>query len=86
MAFVYILECSDGTYYTGMAKDVHQRLEQHNSGRGAKYTRGRRPVRLVYSEETETIGAALRREKQIQRLPRRKKIKLIQTAVFKPPD
>ena len=77
MAFVYIVRCADGTYYTGMSTDVERRVQQHNSGRGAKYTRGRRPVELVYCEEKETISAALKREKQIQGMKRDKKTLLI---------
>lgn len=79
MAFVYIVRCADGTYYTGTAGDLDRRLDQHNSGRGAKYTRGRRPVQLVYWEQMDTIGKALSREKQIQRMPRSKKIVLVQS-------
>ncbi|MDZ7724700.1 MAG: GIY-YIG nuclease family protein [candidate division KSB1 bacterium] len=79
MAFVYIVRCADGTFYTGMATDVERRVQQHNSGRGAKYTRGRRPVELVYCEERETVGKALRREKEIQKMNRHKKSELIKS-------
>ncbi|MCP3866900.1 MAG: GIY-YIG nuclease family protein [Gammaproteobacteria bacterium] len=65
--YVYILECVDGTLYTGIAKDVASRVKQHNHGKGAKYTRGRIPVQLVYQEAVECHGDALRREMQIKR-------------------
>ena len=77
MSYVYILECADGTFYTGWTTDLKRRIDEHNSGRGAKYTRGRRPVRLVHSEEYDTDSAAMRREKAIQKMTRREKLKLI---------
>jgi putative endonuclease len=77
MAFYcYILECSDGTYYTGWSIDPERRLIQHNRGRGARYTRSRRPVRLVYVEELPGKGAALKRERAIKALSRPQKQKL----------
>jgi putative endonuclease len=77
MAFYcYILECSDGTYYTGWSTDPQRRLREHNSGRGARYTRSRRPVRLVYQEQLPDKRAALKRERAIKALSRPKKIKL----------
>jgi len=75
--YCYILECSDGTYYTGWSKDPEQRLIQHNRGTGARYTRSRRPVRLVYVEELPDKVTALKRERAIKALPRAKKQKLI---------
>ncbi len=66
---VYIIRCADGTLYTGIAKDIESRLAQHNAGQGAKYTRGRLPVRLIYHEPAANRGAALRRELEIKRLP-----------------
>ena len=66
--FVYIVECSDHTLYTGVATDMDARLVEHNAGRGAKYTRTRLPVTLVYSEEAEDRSAALRREYAIKRM------------------
>lgn len=78
MAVVYILQCADGTLYTGWTMDLEQRLQAHNSGKGARYTRGRRPVRLVYREEQPTRSAAQRREAAIRRLPRAGKLKLIE--------
>jgi putative endonuclease len=78
--FVYIVRCADGTLYTGYARDPGGRAEVHNTGRGARYTAGRRPVQLVYSETFETHGDALRRERQIKRLPRTGKEALIARA------
>jgi len=65
---VYIVECSDHTLYTGVATNMNTRLAEHNAGRGAKYTRTRLPVTLVYSEEAEDRSAALRREYAIKRM------------------
>jgi putative endonuclease len=76
--YCYILECSDGTFYTGWSTDPQRRERQHNLGRGARYTRDRRPVRLVYVEELPDKPSALRRELRIKRLPREKKLKLIE--------
>lgn len=71
--------CSDGTLYTGIAKDLAKRIEAHNSGKdGARYTRYRRPVKLVYSEKVESKPAAARLEYQIKRLSRTKKKELIE--------
>lgn len=75
--FVYILECSDGTLYTGYTNDLDGRLKKHNDGKGAKYTKNRRPVKLLYSEMYETKSEALKREYSIKRLNRNKKISLI---------
>ena len=71
--FVYILRCADGTFYTGCTKDPRAREKAHNDGRGARYTSGRRPVRLVYVEACDSLGAALTREHQVKRLKRSKK-------------
>jgi putative endonuclease len=84
MYSVYILQCADGTYYTGIALDPDGRLAAHNSGRGAKYTRARRPARLVYQENGYTKSAALKREKEIKSLARAEKIKLLKTQRFLP--
>lgn len=65
---VYVVECADGTLYTGIATDVEARLARHNDGKGARYTRGRRPVRLLHVEEVADRPAALRREHAIKRL------------------
>lgn len=75
--WVYILRCADGTLYTGITDDVERRLAAHNSGKGAKYTRGRGPVELVYREEAADKSAALRRELAIKRLSRAEKLALI---------
>lgn len=74
---VYILECRDGTYYTGITDDLQRRIHAHNTGKGAKYTRGRGPVILCYREECADHGAALRREAAIKRLTRQQKQTLI---------
>jgi putative endonuclease len=71
--YCYILECSDGTFYTGWSTNPERRLKQHNGGYGARYTRSRRPVKLVYTEEHPTQKAAMRRETVIKRLPHAKK-------------
>ena len=78
MVVVYILKCADGTLYTGWTTDLERRLQAHNSGRGARYTRGRGPVRLAYREEQSDRSAAQRREAAIRRLPRAGKLKLIE--------
>ena len=79
VAYVYIVECRDGTFYTGWAKDVTARVRVHNAGRGARYTRARRPVRLRYWEACPDQAAAMRRELQIKRLSRARKRVLIET-------
>lgn len=78
MYWVYILRCRDGTLYTGITDDVERRLKAHNSGKGAKYTRGRGPVELVYREEQPDKSAALKREIAIKKLPREGKLALIE--------
>jgi predicted GIY-YIG superfamily endonuclease len=75
--YVYILRCSDGTLYTGSTDNVERRVAVHNSGKGAKYTRSRRPVEIVYREEYETYSAALKREAAIKKLSRRDKLALL---------
>lgn len=75
--YVYILRCADGTLYTGSTDDVERRVAVHNSGKGAKYTRGRTPVEVVYTEECEGCSAALKREYAIKQLSRQEKIQLI---------
>jgi len=74
---VYIVRCADGTLYTGIAKDVESRLARHNAGQGAKYTRGRLPVHLIYQETVGDRGSALRREREIKRLPLTEKQRLV---------
>lgn len=71
--YVYIVRCADRTLYTGIAKDPAARVAQHNAGRGAKYTRSRLPVNLVYREPAADRSVALRREHEIKRLPRQAK-------------
>jgi putative endonuclease len=75
--FVYILECADGTYYTGSTNDIERRFSAHQNGKAAKYTRGRGPVKLVYQESCESKGNALSREHSIKRLTRKEKQMLI---------
>ncbi len=70
---LYILRCGDGTLYTGVTTDVEKRLAAHRSGKGAKYTRGRAPLELVYREECGDHSAALKREIEIKALPRKEK-------------
>ena len=76
--FVYMLECADGSLYTGIAVDVQKRFAAHQAGKGAKYTRGRGPLRLVYSNECEDHSHALHRELEIKKLSREEKLALIQ--------
>ena len=75
--FVYMLTCSDGTIYTGYTANLSQRVQQHNAGKGAKYTRTRTPVKLSYVEIFSTQKEAMRREKALKKLSRKKKIELI---------
>lgn len=75
--YVYMLRCGDGTLYTGITDDVQRRLETHRMGKGAKYTRGRGPLELVYTEELPNKSAALKREIEIKKLSRQKKLNLI---------
>ena len=71
---VYMVRCSDGTLYAGITNDLKKRIEAHNSGKdGARYTKSRRPVKLVYSEQVESKSAAAKLEYQIKKLPREKK-------------
>ena len=75
--YVYILRCGDDTLYTGATEDIARRIATHNSGKGAKYTRSRLPVTLMYWEECETRSMALKREAAIKRLTRQEKLALI---------
>ncbi|MGR6836895.1 GIY-YIG nuclease family protein [Syntrophomonas erecta] len=77
MSWVYIVECADGTYYTGYTENVENRLAVHNAGKASRYTRGRVPVKLVYMEQTATKSQALRREAEIKKMKRQQKQKLI---------
>ena len=74
---LYIIRCGDGTLYTGITTDVEKRFAAHNSGKGAKYTRGRGPLELVYREECGDHSMALKREVEIKKLSREEKEKLI---------
>lgn len=74
--YVYILQCADGTLYTGITNDLDRRLKAHNAGTASKYTRVRRPVAMVYREEADTKGDALRRELQIKSMSRQQKMSL----------
>jgi putative endonuclease len=78
--WVYILRCGDGTLYTGIAVDVAARLAQHEAGVGARYTRGRAPLELLYQEPAATRSSATRRESAIKRMPRAGKLALIGSA------
>lgn len=82
MYYVYLLRCADGTLYTGFTNDLARRLAAHNAGRGAKYTRSRLPVELVYWENFSNKSSALKREYAIKRLSRAEKLSLIQSFVF----
>jgi len=75
--FCYIVECADSTYYTGWSSDPQRRVQQHNKGTGARYTRGRRPVRLIYVESLPDRNSAMQREIQIKRMGRQAKEKLV---------
>ena len=78
MPYTYILECSDGSYYTGSTWNLDERISQHSTGYGSKYTNLHKPVKLVYFEEFDRMDAAYAREKQIQGWTRRKKKALIE--------
>ncbi len=75
--YIYIVECSDGTYYTGYTTDVDRRVAEHNDGEGARYTRGRRPVELVHVESFGTQSAAMQREHAVKQLRRAAKEQLV---------
>lgn len=77
MNYVYILECADGTLYTGWTNNLEKRIEMHSKGIGAKYTRGRGPVKLIYHEIFENKNDAMKREYAIKRLTRKEKLNLI---------
>lgn len=79
MYYTYIVQCSDGTYYTGYTTDINNRIRVHNQKKGAKYTRSRTPVVLMYHEEHKTKSDAMRREAAIKKLTREQKENLIQS-------
>ena len=80
--YTYIVKCSDGSLYTGWTTDIEKRIEAHNSGRGAKYTKSRRPVTLVYYEEFATKEEAMKREYAIKQMKREEKKALILDAAL----
>ena len=84
--YMYILKCSDGSFYTGSTKDLQKRIEEHNAGIGSIHTSKRRPLVLVYFEEFSQINLAFKREKQIQGWSRRKKLALIKSQEHLLPD
>ncbi|UCD05152.1 MAG: GIY-YIG nuclease family protein [candidate division WOR-3 bacterium] len=75
--YVYIVKCADGTFYTGITRNLEERVARHNRGHGARYTKGRIPVTLSYYEEYESIQSAMRREAHLRRIPRKKKEAII---------
>lgn len=77
MNYVYIVECSDGTFYTGWTNDLEKRIDMHSKGIGAKYTRGRGPVKLIYHEEFEDKKLAMKREYEIKQFSKKQKILLV---------
>lgn len=81
--YTYIVECKDGSYYTGWTNRILKRIKAHNDGKGAKYTKGRRPVKLVYLEVSDTKEQAMKREAAIKKLTRKEKENLIKAAASK---
>ena len=77
--YFYVLECADGSYYAGYTNDVEKRVHTHNEGKGAKYTRGRRPVALCYVEKYQTKTEAMQAEYRFKQLNRRAKERIVQT-------
>ena len=77
MNYTYILKCKDGSLYAGWTNDLEQRVAAHNTGKGAKYTKARRPVELVYFEEFETKEQAMKREYAIKQMARKDKLELV---------
>lgn len=82
MNYTYIVRCSDGSLYTGWTNDLEKRIKDHNEGRGAKYTKARRPVVLAYYEEFATKEEAMRREWEIKQLTRAEKLKILEKQDF----
>lgn len=83
MNYTYIVRCNDGTYYTGWTNDIEKRVKTHNEGKGAKYTKTRRPVTLVYYESFQTKEEAMRREWEIKQMKRGEKEKLLKKEITK---
>lgn len=79
MNYTYIVKCSDGTFYTGWTNNLEKRIRDHNAGKGAKYTKSRRPVELVYYETFSQKEDAMRREYVIKKLERKEKMKLVES-------
>lgn len=79
MNYTYILECGDNTFYTGWTNNIEKRLQAHINGKGAKYTRGRLPIKLVYFEKFSTKSDAMKREHAIKSMSKKEKIKLIES-------
>ncbi|MBF0543758.1 MAG: GIY-YIG nuclease family protein [Candidatus Riflebacteria bacterium] len=75
--FLYILKCADGTLYTGITNDLEKRFLMHTKGKASKYTRGRRPLKIVFTEEVQDVSSALKREIQMKKLSKRSKEELI---------
>lgn len=75
--FLYVLECADGSFYTGISNNLQERIKEHNSGRGSKYARSRLPVKLIYSETYTTKSRALKREIEVKSLTRTQKEELV---------
>ena len=86
MNYTYIVKCKDKTLYTGWTNDLDKRIKAHNDGLGAKYTKSRRPVKLVYYEEYNTKQEAMSREYAIKQMTRQEKLKLIKTSKKDRPD
>ena len=82
--YLYILRCKDNTLYTGITTDVARRLDAHRSGKGAKYTRGRCPLELIYQEHCGTHSEALKRELEIKAMSRKKKEEMVSAAAISP--
>ncbi len=78
MYFVYILECADGTLYTGITTDTERRFLEHKDGKGGHYTRAHKPVKILYTEEHENRSSALKREAEIKKMPLAEKTELVQ--------
>lgn len=84
--YVYLMRCGDGSLYAGYTTDLKRREQAHNTGRGAKYTRSRRPVTLVWWEECPDKGSALRREAAVKKLTRQEKLALVEGGACPPPE
>ena len=81
MWYVYILLCADGSLYTGSSNNPEERFEYHKNGKGGRYTRSHKPIKLLYTEQLESKSAALKRESQIKSWPREKKIKILKLEI-----